>query len=128
MTETTSAPVPREDLTLSIIVYALFIISLLGVFPAALVGVFMAYVSSGPAVPLDRSLQIPDPNLLDWTRRVCCGDCGVPRRDDPFGDPDRHPSPDRRHSVPGRHLGLGSPPVRCGAGLVDTGRALPATR
>lgn len=52
MTETTSAPVPREDLTLSIIVYALFIISLLGVFPAALVGVFMAYVSRGTAGPL----------------------------------------------------------------------------
>jgi len=52
MTETSAAPVPREDLTLSIIVYTLFIISLLGVFPAALVGVFMAYVSKGTSGPV----------------------------------------------------------------------------
>jgi len=55
MTESTTALPRDENLALVVVIYALYIASLLGVAPAALVGVIMAHVAGGAAGPVAAS-------------------------------------------------------------------------
>lgn len=55
MTESTTALPRDENLALVIVIYGLYIASLLGFAPAALVGVIMAHVAGGAAGPVAAS-------------------------------------------------------------------------
>lgn len=55
MTESTTALPRDENLALVIVIYGLYIASLLGFAPAALVGVIMAHVAGGTAGPVAAS-------------------------------------------------------------------------